>query len=158
MRAYDLRAGRLLAKPVVDPDEADEPMYGVPVTRVPSPDGRWQYTLYQSAEHPFVHALDTARRTAVCIDLHGASELWNATLVLRGNRLDVMDRHARVVGRIDTRTHRLTGPRTHAEASRPGEDASASWLPLAIPTAALLLLAIGSRRRRRVVKVRGARL
>ena len=55
-------------------------MTGVPVTRLPSPDGRWDYTLYQSAEHPFVHALDTQRRTAVCIDLDDLDEVWNATL------------------------------------------------------------------------------
>jgi hypothetical protein len=147
VRAYDLRAGRLLAKPVVDPDEADEPMAGAPVTRLAAPDGRWQYTLYQSEEHPFVHALDTARRTAVCIDLHGASELWNATLVLRGNRLDVVDRRGRLVGRIDTRTHRLTEPGAHAAKPPQGEDASTSWLPLAAPAALLLLLAVAARRR-----------
>jgi hypothetical protein len=37
-----------------------------------SPDGRWAYTLYDGAgAQPFVHALDTMGRTAVCIDLPG---------------------------------------------------------------------------------------
>ena len=64
VRAYDLRTRRLLPRPVVDPHEADEPMRGIPVTRVPSTDGRWAYTLYDNGRHSFVHALDTARRTA----------------------------------------------------------------------------------------------
>ena len=143
-----MRAGRLLADAVVDPHEADEPMTGAPVTRLAGPEGRWQYTLYQSEEHPFVHALDTARRTAVCIDLHGVTDLWNATLVLRGGRLDVVDRHARVVGRIDTTTHTLIAPRPNAGRRRT-EDAGTSWLPLAAPTALLLLLAVATRRRMR---------
>ena len=47
-------------------------MAGFPQTRATSPDGRWAYTLYEPAErdHPaFIHALDTKRGTAVCIDL-----------------------------------------------------------------------------------------
>jgi hypothetical protein len=45
-------------------------MQGVPLSRAASTDGRWAYTLYQRAPAPpFVHALDTARRTARCIDL-----------------------------------------------------------------------------------------
>jgi hypothetical protein len=144
VRAYDMRAQRLLAKPVVDPSEPDEPMTGAPVTRVPSADGRWAYTLYQSAEHPFVHALDTRRRTAVCIDLDDLREVWNATLTLRGTRLEVIHRSGRVLASIDTRTHKLVRPRRAAHAT---EDAGTSWLPLAAPTAALLLLGAGLRRR-----------
>jgi hypothetical protein len=145
VRAYDLRAGRLFSEPVVDPDEADEPMTGVPVTRLPSPDGRWAYTLYQSAEHPFVHALDTQNRTAVCVDLDDLGEVWNATLSLRGPWLDVRDRRARLLASIDTRTHGVAG----AAAPRPtSDDASTSWLPVALPAAALLLLAAALRRRR----------
>ena len=34
-----------------------------------SADGRWAYTLYSSAQRPFVHALDTVGNTARCIDL-----------------------------------------------------------------------------------------
>ena len=64
VRAYDLRARRLLRRPVVDPREPDEEMYGLPVTRVAAATaaGRTRST---QPEHPFVHALDTARRTAV---------------------------------------------------------------------------------------------
>ena len=39
VRAYDLRAQRLLRAPVVDPAEPDEPMRGLPVTRTTGPGG-----------------------------------------------------------------------------------------------------------------------
>ena len=45
-------------------------MHGQPLTRVGSTDGRWAYTLYDGGgKAPFVHALDTANRSARCIDL-----------------------------------------------------------------------------------------
>jgi hypothetical protein len=69
VRAYDVGAAKLVPKPIVDPTEPDEQMRGYPVSRVTSPDGRWQYTLYSGGDRPFVHALDTRRATARCIDL-----------------------------------------------------------------------------------------
>jgi hypothetical protein len=143
VRAYDMRASRLLPRPVVDPDEAGEPMTGVPVSRTTGSDGRWAYTLYQSTEHPFVHALDTQRRTAVCIDLDHLRAVWNATLELRGERLEVVRRSGRVLAAIDTRTHRLVD-------SDPTEDSGAatSWLPIALAGGAVaLLVALGRRRK-----------
>lgn len=45
-------------------------MQGVPLTRAMSADGRFAYTLYERpTAPPFIHALDTARGTAACIDL-----------------------------------------------------------------------------------------
>lgn len=94
VRAYDLRAGRLLPDAVVDPSEPDEPMRGLPVTRVTGPGGRWEYTLYAGGEHPFVHALDTIRRESICIDLPKrigrASWIWKARLALRGGSVKVL--------------------------------------------------------------------
>jgi hypothetical protein len=144
VRAYDMRARRLFRKPVVDPNEPEEPMTGVPVTRATSADGRWAYTLYNSSPHPFVHALDTERRTAVCIDLDDLRRsMWGATLQLRAPTLDVVGRSGRVLASIDTRTHRVV------ERGAKGEgDAGVSWLPIASPTAGLLvLLGLGRRRR-----------
>ncbi len=70
VRAYDLAAGRLLARVIVDRREPKEQMSGSPVTRVTSSDGAWVYTLYARSSGPsFIHALDTVRREAVCIDL-----------------------------------------------------------------------------------------
>ncbi|MEK6326024.1 MAG: hypothetical protein AABM66_00665 [Actinomycetota bacterium] len=72
VRAYDAVAETLLPEPIVDPDEESDEMRGYPLTRVASPDGRWAYTLYDGGgKHPFVHALDTLKGRAVCIDLPG---------------------------------------------------------------------------------------
>jgi hypothetical protein len=70
VRAYDLAAGRLLPNAVVDRLVSKAIMGGQPVTRATTPGGRWAYTLYARVKgKPFVHALDTARRQAFCIDL-----------------------------------------------------------------------------------------
>jgi hypothetical protein len=81
VRAYDLQAGALLPKPIVDPAERSDKMRGAPITRLLSADGRWAYTLYDGAGGtPFVHALDTATSRAHCIDLPmlvGNQTLWS---------------------------------------------------------------------------------
>jgi len=69
VRALDAASGRLRPGAIVDPEEPDERMQGSPVSRVASPDGRWAYTLYTGSEETFVHALDTVRGRAVCVDL-----------------------------------------------------------------------------------------
>ena len=89
-----------------------------------------------------MHALDTARRTAVCIDLDDLTRAWGSSLALRGGRLDVVGPAGRIHASIDTRTHRLV----EEPASR-AEDTGASWLPIAVPAAAVLLLAAFGRRR-----------
>jgi hypothetical protein len=97
VRLYDLAAGRLEPEPIVDPEEAAEPMRGYPITRATSPGGRWAYTLYDGAgEHPFVHALDTVGRAAVCIDLDllaGRDDLYELRLAVSGDgaTLEVRD-------------------------------------------------------------------
>ena len=54
----------------MDPDEPDEQMIGAPLSRgVTSADGRWEFTLYDNPEEPFIHALDTRGKSAECIDL-----------------------------------------------------------------------------------------
>jgi hypothetical protein len=143
VRAYNMHVQNLVADPVVDPDEP-EPMTGVPVTRTSSTDGRWAYTLYDSQEHPFVHALDTARRTAVCIDLDDLPRAWGSSLELHGARLDVVGLAGRIRATINTRTHKLV--RDHP-APVAEDDAGTSWLPIAGSAAALLLLGAGLRRR-----------
>lgn len=68
VRAYDLRAGRLLRDPVVDKREWETTMQGYPISRA-EPHQGWVYTLYGGGDHAFIHALDTAHVQAVCIDL-----------------------------------------------------------------------------------------
>jgi hypothetical protein len=154
VRAYDLRARRLLPRPIVDPSEPDEDMSGFPITRTRGVDGRWAYTLYDGNEHPFIHALDTERRSAVCIDMDmlagrrtGISEL---KLLPGGGRLDVVD-GTKVLASVDTTTHEvIPRPVRPARAADPPGDANGGgfpWLPIAAPTAALILLAAVGRRR-----------
>ncbi len=69
VRALDMASGRLRPGAIVDPEEPDGRMQGSPVSRVSSRDGRWAYTLYTGSEETFVHALDTVRGRAVCVDL-----------------------------------------------------------------------------------------
>jgi hypothetical protein len=70
VRAYDLRADRLLPRVIADKRQAGWNMTGYPIARASSADGRWVYTLYSSGDnYPFVHALDTKARTAVCIGI-----------------------------------------------------------------------------------------
>jgi hypothetical protein len=117
VRAYDLDAGHLLRAPVIDPDEAGQPMTGRPITRAMSPGGQWAYTLYQgSDEGPFVHALDTSAHKAVCVDLDGL----NLPAHLAGSRLAVssdgqeltITRDGSELGTIDTHTWAVSPPAT----------------------------------------------
>lgn len=110
VRAYDLLASRLLRSPVTDPEEKG-PMHGSPLTRVSSADGRWAYTLYDGmGKAPFIHALDTSRRSAHCIDLPGLAgrNLSAARLVVHGGTLTVAT--SRPVVAVDTRTFLVSAP------------------------------------------------
>jgi hypothetical protein len=70
VRAYDVAARRLLARPIVDREIGERLMRGWAVTRVTTSTGRWAYTLYARArKEPFVHALDAEQRRAYCVDL-----------------------------------------------------------------------------------------
>jgi hypothetical protein len=70
VRAIDALTGRVLPGAIVDPLERDDEMRGSPLSRTTGPDGRWAYTLYGKPNGTgFIHALDTVRRQAVCIDL-----------------------------------------------------------------------------------------
>jgi hypothetical protein len=84
VRAYDLRANRLLPGKVADRSEHEKSMAGFAMTRTTSVGGRWVYTLYQKPSgEPFVHALDTVRGAAYCIDLPENRGLYNIVLSLR---------------------------------------------------------------------------
>jgi hypothetical protein len=114
VRAYDVSDARLLAKPIVDPREPDEKMTGLPLTRVTSRDGAWDYTLYAGNDKPFVHALDTAHRTARCIDLDGLAGAGDyGALRLRlsadGRRLSALEGPT-VLNIVDTRTFKVSSP------------------------------------------------
>jgi hypothetical protein len=120
VRAMDTASGRLLAEPIVDPEEPDERMQGTPVTRVSSRDGRWAYTLYTGSEQKFVHALDTVQGRAVCVDLPQLEDLREPfQLRLRlgggGRRIIVFSRDRKDAGaapllEVDTQSFQARRP------------------------------------------------
>ena len=112
VRAYDVTHRRLLPKPIVDARNPEEKMTGFPMTRTMSPDGRWAYTLYGGGDENFVHALDTARVRAFCVDLPGLlpDELGTLHLVARHGRVDLLNQSGATVRRIDASTFRVTKP------------------------------------------------
>ncbi len=108
VRAYDLAARRLLARPIVDAEIGERLMRGWSVTRETTSNGRWAYTLYARAEkEPFVHALDTVQRRAYCIDLPldlKRPEQMSLRLALRGDRMLDVRQGRDTVAALDTRT------------------------------------------------------
>jgi hypothetical protein len=117
-------------------------MNGQPVTRVTGPGGRWEYTLYDGGEHPFVHALDTERGRAFCVDLElPRGGLWGARLALSsgGDTLRIV-MGAKRLASIDTRTFEVSGIQA-PPARHPARETGSGvpWALVALPT--LLLLA-----------------
>jgi hypothetical protein len=155
VQPYDIRRGRLMSKPIIDPDEPGEKMRGNPLSRAMSADGRWAYTLYDGAgATPFVHALDTVARSAHCIDLDGiasGTDLWQLRLgVDRDSNLLVVRNGATPMLLIDLRTLRVA----RATAADAPPDAARHFPPLLLVTGggALVALAVGliwMRRRQR---------
>lgn len=110
VRTVDLRTGRLLPGAIVDRSDGESVMRGQPVTRAESRTG-WAFTLYASPDgHHFVHALDTVRARAVCIDLpwHGlqSEAAWRLRFALdeRTGVLRLRRPGQGIVARIDLRT------------------------------------------------------
>lgn len=84
VRGYDIRTNRLLPGKIADRSEHEKSMAGYALTRTTSADGRWVYTLYRKPSgEPFVHALDTVRAAAYCIDLPENGGLYNMVLSMR---------------------------------------------------------------------------
>ena len=146
VRALDTASGRLLPEPIVDPTEPDERMEGVPITRASGPDGRWAYTLYDgNGKEPFLHALDTVRGRAVCVDLpqlEGRHDLFMSRLRMEADsrRLAVFNRppnleRSRQLLSVDTKTFAVREPAPVATAS---SGAGTPWLPIAIVAAAIV--------------------
>jgi hypothetical protein len=110
VRAYDIASQRLLPRVIADRRQAGWVMHGYPVTRAASADARWAYTLYQQpGGYPFVHALDSVTRTAVCIGLpwRGNQDLVPVSRLRlddQAGRLTVETFRGRPLFSIDTRT------------------------------------------------------
>jgi hypothetical protein len=138
-------------------------MTGFPISRVMSSDGRWAYTLYgRPSGEPFVHALDTVRARAVCIDLPSVS-----SATVGGAHLKLGDGAATLeilsgglaVARIDTHTFAVssqTGSAATAASVTPAANRRSAesgggwpWELLLLPIAALALGAAAVWRRAR---------
>jgi hypothetical protein len=103
VRAYDLEANRLLPKIVSDRHSWETTMHGWPVSRVNH--SGWAYTLYSTGGRPFIHALDTRRAAAVCINLPWAREprsIFDDRLGFdNAGHLVVRGRHGRTLVSVD---------------------------------------------------------
>jgi hypothetical protein len=128
VRAYDVAHRRLLPHPIVDPRNPDEKMTGFPMTRATSADGRWAYTLYSGGEESFVHALDTARGRAFCVDLDGLSPdtLSAMRLVAGPGHVNLVNEAGETIRRIDASTFKVTTPKPPAvvPVAAPKDDAA----------------------------------
>jgi hypothetical protein len=98
VRAYDVVKKRLLSRVVADKRQRDWNMSGYPVARAATQNGHWVYTLYSNPNnYPFVHALDTVKRTAVCIGIPwdwtaDQQAINSSTLHIEGDKLTIGDR------------------------------------------------------------------
>jgi hypothetical protein len=134
VRAYDLEQDRLLPYVIRDHRSDQVEMYGYPMSRATSGDGRWVYTLYQGSHHSFVHALDTMARKAVCIDLPMDTPpeyVSDARLLLgpSGRNLTVDSSMGGVVAVIDTEKLALRPQVSNRRAAAPAEE-TFPWLLL----------------------------
>jgi hypothetical protein len=112
VRGYDLARKRLLPGAIVAKGESEN-MRGYPVARTTRARGAWVYTLYtRQTGKPFIHALATNDRYAVCIDLPWAAspqQIWSTRLSLsRDGRKLLVRSDGAVVARVDTRSFRVT--------------------------------------------------
>jgi hypothetical protein len=137
VRAWDTERARLLREPIVDEREAEagEDMRGQPMTRVVSPDGRWDLTLYDGGgKKPFVHALNTVDGTAFCVDLDmvSARTVWRASLQPADDfsSVAVVDRSGKQLASISTDDWVATEPGA-LEPAASGGSATGWWLVLA---------------------------
>jgi hypothetical protein len=154
VRAYDLERGRLLANPIIDPEESGDQMYGWALTRATSPGGRWAYTLYQGRDEDFIHALDTERGTAVCIDLDELeAKVWRLDMSSSpdGRTLE-LTRDGQREAVVDTETFEVSYPddaTAAAEAPAQGDNDGGGWILAAVVGGIAVLLAGLLVRRRR---------
>ena len=103
VRVYDVALRTLRPDPIADKRELETVMSGYPMARVTSPSGTWVFTLYRSAEHPFVHALNVDDAYAICLDLPRTARPggnWKLTLTADGGTLHAV--HDGVATTIDT--------------------------------------------------------
>lgn len=109
VRVYEVAAGRLGPYTVVDKGDPNEPMTGLRISGVFSPDGQWLYSVYaRENEGAFVHALNLSQPFAFCLDLPGpgySTSLdalkWSLALTTDGRHLYAANGSLGLVAQID---------------------------------------------------------
>jgi hypothetical protein len=114
VRSVSLVTGKPVGGALVDRREPDEEMNGAPWARTRSGNGAWAYTLYAKPNGTgFVHALDTAKRRAFCVDLPWRTSLERfsavrLTLADGGRTLELAKRGGNRLAVVDTTTFKVT--------------------------------------------------
>jgi hypothetical protein len=114
VRAVSLVTGKPVGGALVDRREPDEEMNGAPYARTRSANGVWAYTLYAKPNGTgFVHALDTAKRRAFCVDLpwrttFGRIAAVRLSLTDGGRTLELAKRGGNRLALVDTTTFKVT--------------------------------------------------
>jgi hypothetical protein len=163
VRAMNADTGRLQPHPIVDPHETDPAeMRGFPATRQMSPDGRWAYTLYTGSGKPFVHALDTLKGRAHCVDLPVVSgNVYNDGMTISpgGEELTIANRHGATLATVNTTTFEAKAPADTPPSSSGNPGDGTDWMPIVLGALAAAICALGLgmflRRRRRAVAAPG---
>ena len=162
VREYDFARQRLLPDPILVAHEVSPgEMRGLPTTRATSPDGRWEYTLYDGGgarnDEAFIHTLDTERGISHCVDLAmvDGNQAWRVGLELTddGGALNVT-RGRETLAMLNTETFGLSEPHTPELTVEPEGGGGQSGLAvgaIAAGTTLLIGTALGLRRRRQAV-------
>ena len=151
VRSYDVTSGQLDPEPILDSEEEPGEMRGFPQTRLTSPDGRWEYTLYDGGEHPFIHALDVVDGVTLCIDLDmiHARQTYGATLAMNADEsaIELTDRKGILRAVMDPETHAVNEPGEEPEpeaAAAPAEPEDSGLEAAGIAAGALVLMALAA--------------
>ena len=113
VRSVSLVTGKPVGGAIIDRREPDEDMNGSPWARTRSANG-WAYTLYAKPNGTgFVHALDTAKRRAFCVDLPwrtSVERLAAVRLALAddGRSLELASRSGTRLAVVNTTTFKVT--------------------------------------------------
>ena len=114
VRSVSLVTGKPVGDAIIDRREPDEQMNGSPWARTRTADGAWAYTLYAKPNGTgFVHALDTAKRRAFCVDLPWRSTLQRFSAVRLsladgGRSLELAKPGGNRLAVVDTTTFKVT--------------------------------------------------
>src|SRR2546423_6280654 len=106
VRLYDIGASSLVAQPVVDKREPNEPMEGIRGDSIADPNSNQVFTVYLRDSGPFIHALPLISQPfAWCVDLpsKGANDMeqqfrWSLAIGRQGGSVYVVNTSLGLVG------------------------------------------------------------